>query len=94
MVFTSSDPSSAGSALEKDILLYPNPAVEKISVHIPESLQVNKATIFDTIGQQRIQYDISGTQTRIDISTLPEGYYIVLLSSTNHLKYQLPFVKK
>ena len=54
---------------------YPNPARDFVTIG---GLQENgKLSVFDAVGQVRIQHNITSTQETISLSALPKGIYIV-----------------
>jgi PKD repeat protein len=77
-----------------ELMLWPNPAGDKISFHIPESEEKISLRCFNIIGELLFAQEYESlhsdeTQT-LDISFLAEGkYYLLLMSSEN--RYLLPF---
>jgi hypothetical protein len=64
---------------QSQITLYPNPAVDKITIETSrETLKINLA-IINFEGQQLITHQITETKTQVDISSLPGGVYFVRL---------------
>ena len=70
--------------LESDCLInvYPNPAVDRIYIHIPEK-QNFELQIFNILGECIVQKELSSGSNKIDISSLAKGIYVVQLTSAN-----------
>jgi hypothetical protein len=64
---------------QNNILLYPNPAKERI--YINTSIPIKKITICNFLGQEIKNYNTLQVQSSIDISGLNEGVYFVKLST-------------
>lgn len=75
-----------GVDLANVIQLYPNPASTKLTIQVPETINFEKAIIFNHLGQQIKETNNSNS----DVSELSSGiYYISLLTSegTFHKKF-------
>lgn len=61
-----------------EILVYPNPANQKVTVRIQSAQQVNGATfrIFNQLGMCVAEQQMKDMETIIDIGSLPSGVYI------------------
>jgi len=61
-----------------NISLYPNPAKEIVSIQV-DAKEISSATIqvVDLIGKEWINTALSQTVTKLDVSNLPNGYYLV-----------------
>ena len=75
------------------IILYPNPAKNTISIHLPENetYEVKEIAIANILGQKVIG-DIKNTKN-IDVSSLQKGIYILQLK-TNKGDWNGKFVKE
>ncbi len=63
---------------QKKILLFPNPAVNTVAVHLPRNGEVyDKVTVMDIQGREIISVPVSGWKVRIDISRLKAAMYCV-----------------
>jgi hypothetical protein len=69
---------------ESDCLInvYPNPAVDRIYIHIPER-QDFEIRIFNIIGECVLQRELSSGSNTVDISKFKKGIYIIQLFSAN-----------
>ncbi len=75
---------------KKDNLqIYPNPAIDFITIKSGDTEKISKVNIFAMTGE----LVISGSKTKIDISNLPIGNYIVEAKSEKN-KYISKFIKK
>ncbi len=66
------------SASNHTILLYPNPATDELTIKT-EHGAFSSFAITNTVGQQMMQQEITGVQTRISVKALPAGVYYVTL---------------
>jgi aminopeptidase N len=86
--------SSVTLATEKfkleGIKLYPNPANNRISLDFPKRISLQKAIIYNSLGQNVKETTLA---TSWDVSTFSEGVYFMTLF-TNEGTKQLQFVKK
>ena len=78
---------------KNEIVLYPNPTKNTISIHLPEkeSYEIQNVTITNLIGQNVIE-NIKNVKN-IDISSLQKGIYIVQLK-TDKVSWNGKFVKE
>lgn len=68
---------------ENTIRIFPNPATDHLYFTIEEDqFQINTVQIFNTSGQKVITADMSINNSSLDISTLNQGIYILLLETT------------
>lgn len=74
-------PNSIKGANKDDnrLLLYPNPAQGEINVNLTAVQGVKNLAIYNIIGKVVSTHRVIGNNTRIDISALPEGVYIMRL---------------
>jgi hypothetical protein len=61
--------------------LYPNPAIDKITVELSEAVKENTLSIVNIEGQQLSTRKITEPKTQLDISSLPSGVYFMRLTS-------------
>ena len=59
--------------------LSPNPARQTINVTLPDP--EGTLTLFDATGRQLMQRHTSATQTTVNVSTLPQGVYLLQFTS-------------
>lgn len=74
------------SEIDPELLVYPNPATEKITIELPFNFG-GKVFIFDISGRKVYESTIDdslGNITRVDISSLRAGTYLVSLIGPNH----------
>ena len=69
-------PSGTGS--EQTLRLYPNPAVNTVSVIISDASSVGSLLeIYDQVGQRLMTTRITGTSFQLNIASLPGGLYFI-----------------
>ncbi|MDP1727672.1 MAG: T9SS type A sorting domain-containing protein [Bacteroidota bacterium] len=95
-----SDTSQASGIFEnhlnkKSILVYPNPASNKIKIQIPDqNFEENfKLRIFDLTGKSVFEQKDFSQENEIDISTFNNGLYFIELSSKNK-RYSCKWIKE
>lgn len=80
------------SSMEKlslnNLKLYPNPAGNNITVECDNLKGAVQITLFNSLGQQVLKQEFqqTGKQLFLDVSKLPEGYYLVKLEDSNQQK--------
>ena len=65
------------------IMLYPNPANDKITIQMPEPFYKGQISIQNLNGQIIMQQPITSPSVQIDVSTLPCGVYVVKVMGGN-----------
>ena len=73
-----------------DIILYPNPAVEKLSW--AQNIAIEKMTIYDMSGRIISSENVNGSS--VNVSNLTSGTYMIKLESKEKRIYHSKFVKK
>jgi cytochrome c peroxidase len=69
-----------------ELLLYPNPATDELTLVFPTSLQGEPLTVIDLAGRVVLQ---GAAQRSIDVSALPAGTYVLHVQ-----EYSIRFVKR
>lgn len=65
-----------------DLLIYPNPATGILQIHSSLLNMPQTVIMYNTLGQQIFYQKVS--QSTVDVSGLPRGYYIVEITSVGH----------
>lgn len=75
--------------LEQTVSLYPNPANESVTIQLPSDIQLEKAEIYNTLGQ------LVETATKVGINTsgLSNGIHIVKITTSQGVIHK-NFIKK
>ena len=68
---------------EKILTIFPNPAIEKLSVSVPESYLGAMVELYSISGKKTIEKKLVSIPQQIDISGLAEGEYNVVLLMNN-----------
>lgn len=76
-----------------DVILYPNPAGNSITIKSNGRQQISSLEIYDIIGQKIVTRDASESETSINISSLNAGTYFVRVNSDNGASY-VQFIKQ
>jgi len=69
------------SMSDNQVSIYPNPAIDKITVEILCITKESQLSIINSTGQELLTRQISEPKTVIDISTLPRGVYFVRVTN-------------
>lgn len=77
----------------QDLLLYPNPAIDKLNLIIPETQIGNRATIYSVLGQELNSYILNTEQTILDVSAYQSGIYLLKIEGNLGIK-TYKFIKK
>ena len=72
-------------------VLYPNPVQDQLTMSAASTIE--NVTIYNTIGQVVLQLFIGKTNTKIDVSTLASGIYLMQVTS-NMESQTVKFIKK
>lgn len=65
----------------EDIHLFPNPAGEELQLRLPESGDFNRYVLYNSTGVRVAQGVLNSPEAMISLAGLPEGVYVVQLSS-------------
>jgi hypothetical protein len=65
------------------IKVYPNPARTAITIYVPSAEVSKQIVIFNTVGKSLIQRTLKSSETVIDVSTLPKGFYFISIQIGN-----------
>jgi hypothetical protein len=63
------------------LLVYPNPATDKITIEIAEGQAPSQLSIMNLNGEEVLTRSLIKPKTQIDISNLPSGIYFVRLTN-------------
>lgn len=79
-IFTKNGPSSVSTVTSgKDVILYPNPAANQVTVLHSERLDVKSVVLTNLSGQAVVSSPAVGVATKLDVAELPKGLYFVRL---------------
>jgi len=81
------------SEMMNDIVLFPNPAYDFITLKLPDGLQNPTVDIFNIQGKKLRTFNINTNRERLDVSAFPSGIYFVnIQSDKNH--FTKKFIKR
>ncbi|MGC9375277.1 MAG: GEVED domain-containing protein [Bacteroidales bacterium] len=66
-----------GNEMPTDVNVYPNPAIDYITVTVENGSRVGTISIYNMIGSLVKVVEINGNEKEVDISDLPAGSYII-----------------
>jgi hypothetical protein len=78
--------------VDSEIKLYPNPASNQINLAITEEQRGGRLQIYNVLGKKLHEHLIKKDNVQIDVSHLPTGTYLVLISKEGYL-YSTKFIK-
>lgn len=73
--------NSSIDIISSSISIYPNPAIDKFTIEIPQMTEINTLTIYDINGQVIDKKRIKENKTQIDISDYKNGMYFLKLNT-------------
>ena len=65
------------------ILIYPNPATDRIQISVQDQSNISDVTLSDCTGREISRSDINSKQTTLSVKGLAPGIYLLHLSLTN-----------
>lgn len=76
--FTTEDPKSINELINRDFQIYPNPANEFLMVNISSAINPCQIDIQSIDGKSVLSYsNLIGSSQKIDVSSLPNGTYLI-----------------
>ncbi|WP_313805561.1 M1 family aminopeptidase [Flavobacterium sp.] len=81
--------SSESFELNQMAALYPNPANDKITIQLPNTMQLENVSIYNTLGQ----LVATNTNTTLDVSSLSSGVHLVKIATSEGTIHK-NFIKK
>ncbi len=63
------------------VSIYPNPTTNYLNIVLPEKYTMNKVFLFDIRGRKIIEENIFGNETQLNLSSLVEGTYILIIDT-------------
>jgi hypothetical protein len=87
-------PNTSITTQANNTTLSPNPATDKLLLHVNADDKISSYRITNLVGQVVNESVMSGTSKSIDVSTLPSGMYLVNLFSGNTKTETVKFVKQ
>ncbi|MFT5822346.1 MAG: photosystem II stability/assembly factor-like uncharacterized protein [Crocinitomix sp.] len=93
-IYKISDESASieSSDLNQDILIYPNPIADELTLQVPEAAIGGTFTIYNLMGEEMRTIQVIGVSMLIDCAELKSGHYIGRYS-TDDVLITRPFVK-
>jgi hypothetical protein len=80
--------------LSKSIQIYPNPASDRLVIHLPKSNERRMIKVYDINGKViLVELEVDNGETEINISDFKTGLYILKINSGEHTGLKR-FVKK
>ena len=82
------------SKLMNDVVLYPNPAQDFITLKLPDGLQNSTVDIFNMQGRTMKSFNIiNNNRNQLDVSSLSSGVYFVHIQS-DEMRFTKKFIKQ
>lgn len=76
----------------KNIKLFPNPTTDFIEIENVDLMNVSEITVVSHIGNEVLK--IKGSTSKIDVSSLVSGQYILIITTKENAKYSESFIRK
>lgn len=83
------------SLLQEELLntkIYPNPTSEVLNVTAAKELA--NVVIYNLVGAQVMNVSVSGTESKLNVSELPKGAYLIEMITSEGAKSRKKFIKK
>ena len=93
-VYYSNSPAGVESPESIGLSLYPNPVNDVFTVNSSKGVEFNYATIFSVDGKVIQTIALNSSNSRLDVSDLKTGAYIIELSNKEGLVVRQQFLKK
>ncbi len=74
---------SVDNAAAAKFVVFPNPALNFVSVSVPESISEAQLTFFNTLGQIVARQKVDAQQHTVNIENLANGLYLYKITSGN-----------
>ncbi|MDF7814190.1 glycosyl hydrolase [Hymenobacter sp. YC55] len=68
---------------KQPIQVFPNPATDHLTLHLPPGWQQSQVTLFDNQGRQLLSEPATGPRHQLPLSLLPAGFYHVAVTNGN-----------
>ncbi|MFY8189617.1 MAG: T9SS type A sorting domain-containing protein [Bacteroidia bacterium] len=80
--FASCEPCLANSLLEEtasyELLIYPNPTKGLVELSFPNTIQLNRVEVYNSVGKLLLELPIHNTQSQVlDLTGFSPGYYLL-----------------
>lgn len=81
---------------ENNMKVFPNPVSDYLNINVggKKNNQISKITIFDIQGKQILQKQINTSQTKLDVSRIANGIYILEAITNSGLLFREKFIKQ
>ena len=78
---------------ENELVLFPNPTSDKLSLRIAENQIGNRVSIYSILGQELNSYILNAEETILDVSNYQNGIYLLKIEGNSGIK-TYKFIKK
>lgn len=65
----------------RDIVLYPNPAQNRLKIHVPKRKDIKNISIFSVTGKKEMEVELRSNDISVDVERLPNGIYFLRAKS-------------
>jgi hypothetical protein len=79
--------------MEEMSAVYPNPANDRITIHVPEKFRNGNIAMHNAAGKTLVTEKVQGDEHALDLEALPSGMYIIHLSN-QQTRNAVKFFKK
>ena len=71
------------SGMIEELLVYPNPTNDGVSLILPQNLEIGEVVIFDSKGRSVVQRKKLDPGNKINLDSLPSGTYVLIIISAS-----------
>ncbi|MCK3682713.1 PKD domain-containing protein [Maribellus sp. YY47] len=86
-------PSPMGDVIQNQLKVYPNPTTDYVNIKIDEIGFNDIYSIYDIGGKLLAQGQISSSDTRVNLSTYPQGIYMIRIANNDRI-HNMKIIKK
>lgn len=94
LVYAPESPEGMRPAEKTAVGVRPNPAGEKLWLHVPEDAGIRACRLYSVDGRLLRQLEIRAAEVEVDVSELPSGFYCLKFTDGSRLLDVRKFVKK
>jgi Secretion system C-terminal sorting domain len=78
----------------KLFVISPNPVINNLQIRNNSFVEIESINVFDMLGKQYLTVkNINNSNPDIDVSSLPDGMFVIVLHTSNKLNHSIKFVK-
>jgi hypothetical protein len=85
---------SASTSENNAVSIYPNPTQQLLNVVLNQHSGSSTIELFDAFGKKVISEKTTSSSTKLDLSKLAKGVYLIRINNNNQLVHQSKIIKQ